>query len=132
MVLGRMRLLASCFQLLLCKWRNELPAAPYQLPGCSVLPHVLYSALHMKHRESLPLTQGDSSVIPCCDLFSLMLRCGLPGRTPGKEFGSQRTQDSRGWFFFNGMGTGQRGNRGKYLKEKIRQSLVQFMKSVSC
>lgn len=92
--LGRMSLLLPAVALLV-----EECAAPHQLPGCSVLPHVMYCALHLRHWESLPLIQRDLSVIPCYDLCSLMLRRGLPGRTPRKGFGSQRTQDSRGWVF---------------------------------
>lgn len=106
----------------------HLPAAPQQLPGCSVLPHIMYCVLHMRHRESLPLAQGDLSVIPCYDLFSLM---GCQGGHLGKNLvarGHRITEAE----FFNGMGTEQRGSRGKYLKEKIRQTLLQFMKSVSC
>lgn len=92
--LGRMSLLLPAVALLV-----EECAAPHQLPGCSVLSHVMYRALHMRHWESLPLIQRDLSVIPCYDLCSLMLRRGLPGRIPRKGFGSQRTQDSRGWVF---------------------------------
>lgn len=60
MVSGSMRAVASC-----CFADGGincyLLATPLPLLGCSLLIHGVYCAVHMRHRERVPLTHGDLS-----------------------------------------------------------------------